>query len=32
MPASVVMRKADVSFGYIHPCMSYPVSDITIRL
>ncbi|MBU1670869.1 MAG: 2Fe-2S iron-sulfur cluster binding domain-containing protein [Actinobacteria bacterium] len=32
MPASVVLRKADVAFGYIHPCMSYPLGDITIRL
>lgn len=32
MPASVAVRKADVAFGYIHPCMSYPVSDITVSL
>jgi ferredoxin-NADP reductase/ferredoxin len=32
MPASFAMRRADVGFGYVHPCMSYPVSDITIRV
>lgn len=32
MPATVALRKADVQFGYIHPCMSYPVSDLIIRL
>jgi ferredoxin-NADP reductase/ferredoxin len=32
MPPKVSLRKADAIFGYIHPCMSYPVSNITIRL
>lgn len=25
-------RIADIKFGYIHPCSSYPMSDITIKL
>jgi glycine betaine catabolism B len=32
MPASVALRRSDLAYGYIHPCMSYPISDITIRL
>lgn len=32
VPAEVALRKADIAFGYIHPCMAYPASDITIRL
>jgi len=32
MPAEVGLRKSDLACGYIHPCMSYPISDITIRL
>jgi glycine betaine catabolism B len=32
MPPTVTVRKADLAFGYIHPCMSYPISDLTIRL
>lgn len=31
VPPSVKLRKSDVDFGFIHPCMSYPTSDITIR-
>ena len=31
-PARVLRRWADERFGYIHPCMSYPVSDLRIRL
>ncbi len=31
-PPRVLRRWADEHFGYIHPCMSYPVSDIRIRL
>lgn len=31
MPESVAMRKTDLAYGYIHPCMSYPISDITLR-
>jgi len=25
-------RIADIKFGYIHPCSTYPMSDLTIRL
>lgn len=32
MPESVAVRKSDLAYGYIHPCMSYPVSDLKIRL
>ena len=32
MPPTVTVRRSDLAFGYIHPCMSYPISDITIRL
>jgi len=31
-PQRVLRRWADEHFGYIHPCMSYPVSDLRIRL
>jgi len=32
MPESVAMRKSDVAFGYVHPCMSYPLGDLTVRI
>lgn len=32
MPETVHPRAADAALGYIHPCMSYPISDIKIRL
>jgi ferredoxin-NADP reductase len=32
MPGTVNLRSADAALGYIHPCMSYPISDIEIRL
>lgn len=32
MPEAVAVRKADLACGYIHPCMAYPVSDLTLRL
>lgn len=25
-------RKADIKYGYFHPCSSYPISDLVIRL
>ena len=25
-------RIADIKFGYIHPCSTYPMSDITIKI
>lgn len=28
----VKLRKSDRQFGYIHPCMAYPISDIEILL
>ena len=31
-PPRVLRRWADERFGYIHPCMSYPLSDLHIRL
>jgi len=31
-PARVHHRQADQKFGYIHPCMSYPLDDLTIRI
>jgi phytoene dehydrogenase-like protein/ferredoxin-NADP reductase len=31
-PARVHHRQADIKFGYIHPCMSYPVEDLVIRI
>lgn len=31
IPPTVTLRKSDADFGFIHPCMSYPTSDITIR-
>ena len=31
-PARVHHRQADQKFGYIHPCMSYPLDDLTIRV
>jgi prolycopene isomerase len=32
MPARVRRRWADERFGYIHPCMSYPLEDLRIRI
>jgi len=32
MPSSVTLLEADKKFGYIHPCMAYPISDIKIRI
>jgi glycine betaine catabolism B len=31
-PEGVKLRKSDVQFGYIHPCMAYPLGDIEILL
>jgi ferredoxin-NADP reductase len=31
-PARVHHRQADKKSGYIHPCMSYPLDDLTIRV
>ena len=32
VPAGVVLRESDVWAGQIHPCASYPIEDLTIRL
>lgn len=31
-PRGVKLRKSDRVFGYIHPCMAYPLEDLEIRL
>jgi ferredoxin-NADP reductase len=31
-PAGVKVRASDRTYGYIHPCMAYPVSDLEIEL
>ena len=31
-PNGVKLRKSDRVFGYIHPCMAYPITDIAILL
>jgi ferredoxin len=31
-PNGVKLRKSDRVFGYIHPCMAYPITDIEILL
>jgi glycine betaine catabolism B len=31
-PNGVKLRKSDKAFGYIHPCMAYPITDIEILL
>lgn len=31
-PASVKIRKSDRKYGYIHPCMAYPLSDLELIL
>ena len=31
-PNGVKLRKSDRAFGYIHPCMAYPITDIKILL
>jgi len=30
-PAGVKLRKSDRQFGYIHPCLAYPLSDLEIQ-
>ena len=32
MPDTDAMRKTDAAFGYIHLCMAYPLTDVTLRL
>ncbi len=31
-PEGMKLRKSDRLFGYIHPCMAYPISDLEIML
>ncbi len=31
-PAGVLLRKSDRHFGYIHPCLAYPLSDLELGL
>lgn len=31
-PERVSLRYVDMKYGYIHPCMSYPVGDLRIRI
>ena len=31
-PNGVKLRKSDRTFGYIHPCLAYPISDVEILL
>lgn len=31
-PDGVKLRKSDRKFGYIHPCMAYPLTDVEIML
>jgi ferredoxin len=31
-PEGVKLRKSDRQFGYIHPCMAYPLTDLEILL
>ena len=32
VPPGVTIREVDKSFGYIHPCISYPIADIHLDL
>jgi len=32
MPQSVRMRKSDGKYGYIHPCMAYPLENLELKL
>ncbi|NQU64518.1 MAG: 2Fe-2S iron-sulfur cluster binding domain-containing protein [SAR324 cluster bacterium] len=31
-PQGVKLRKSDIKFGYIHPCMAYPLDDLELML
>ncbi len=31
-PADVCLRKSDRRFGYIHPCLAYPLSDLGLLI
>jgi ferredoxin-NADP reductase len=32
VPPEVIIREVDKEFGYIHPCISYPITDINLDL
>ncbi len=32
LPMEVIIREVDKDFGYIHPCISYPITDIHLDL
>jgi len=32
VPPEVIIREVDKDFGYIHPCISYPITDIHLDL
>ncbi len=32
LPPDVVIRESDQKYGFIHPCVSYPISDIRVDL
>ena len=32
VPAGVILRESDIWAGQIHPCASYPIEDLTVRL
>jgi ferredoxin len=32
IPERVHRRQADIKSGYIHPCMTYPLDDLHIRI
>jgi ferredoxin len=31
-PRSAKLRKSDIRFGYIHPCVAYPLEDLEIEI
>jgi ferredoxin len=31
-PGGVTLRRSDRAFGYIHPCVAYPITDLEILL
>ena len=31
-PGNELLRKSDMKFGYMHPCVTYPISDIEVLL
>ncbi|NLF80648.1 MAG: NAD(P)-binding protein [Clostridia bacterium] len=31
-PGTALVRKSDMRYGYIHPCVSYPISDLKLMI